>query len=43
MTWNDILQLLQVLLICYGALHKDQSNKPLLDDGTPHGEFCEVE
>jgi len=38
---NDvILQLLQVLLVCYGAPHKHQSNKPLLADSTQHGEFC---
>jgi len=29
--WNDlILQLLQVLLVCSGALHRDQSIKPCL-------------
>jgi hypothetical protein len=27
---NTILQLLQALLVCYGALHKDQSDKHLL-------------
>jgi len=42
--WNDlILQLLQVLLVCYGALHKYWSNKPLLADCKPHGAFCKVE
>jgi hypothetical protein len=35
--WNDlILQLLQVLLFYYGALHKAQSNKPLLAEHTPN-------
>jgi len=39
--WNDvILQLLQVQLLCYGALHKDWSSKPLLAECTP---FCRME
>jgi hypothetical protein len=43
-SWNDIiLQLLQVLLACYGACHKDRSNKPLLADRTPQGTFCRME
>jgi len=31
---HDILQLLQVPLVCHGALDKDQSVKPLLVDCT---------
>jgi hypothetical protein len=40
---NLILRLLQLLMVCYGVLHKDRSNKPLLADCTPHGTFCRVE
>jgi len=41
---NDvILQLLQVLLVCYGAIYKNWSNKPLLADCTLHGTFCRME
>jgi len=39
---NDlILQLLQVLLVCYGALHRDWSSKPMLANCIPHGAFSE--
>jgi hypothetical protein len=41
--WNDlILQLLQVLLVCYSALHKDWYNKPLPTDCKAHGAFCRM-
>jgi len=41
---NDlILQFMQVLLVCYGAHHQHQSNKPMLTDCIPHGAFCRVE
>jgi len=37
---NDlILQLLQILLVCYGSLHKHQSYKPLLADCTSHEDY----
>jgi len=38
-----ILQELQVPLICYDVLHKDQYNKSLLADCTPHVAFCRME
>jgi len=42
--WNDtILQLLQVQLICYDALQKDQSTKPMLAEHTTYDAFCKME
>jgi len=42
--WNYfILQLLQVLLVCHGVLHKDQSSKLLLPDCKVHDAFCRME
>jgi len=42
--WNDlILQLLQVPVICYSVLHKDQFSKFLLADYIPHGALFRME
>jgi len=38
-----ILQVLQVPLVCYGALHKDQTNKHLLPDCTSHSAFFRLQ
>jgi hypothetical protein len=38
-----VLQLLQVLLVCYGGLHKYRSNEHFLADCLPHGVFCRVQ
>lgn len=38
-----ILQLLQIPLACYDAIHRDRFSKPLLSDYTSHGIFCRME